>query len=115
MGEKVYVRRASDGVVNSSEPPIAEAVPLDYGNPRHLHWSTLFRRRVGPVLVMADDCLRRGVERLGGLRQITFALGVTLTCGGIGAGLSPRTDVSFFMALGGLLVGLSIRVPAWRQ
>jgi hypothetical protein len=99
MGEKVYVTNDPP-----SDPPPRAAEPLNYADPR---------LRKGFVEWLA------GTERrLGGRNQIIFALGLGLLLSGIVAGISSRygrRDGTFYAFLGGILVGLVVRVPLRRD
>jgi hypothetical protein len=94
MGERVSVR---------DEPPLASeaprAVPLGYG--REDVW-----RGMRPRLHALYDTL-------GGWRQIGFAFGVGFILGGIGDALavSHNGDAPAMLFFGGLLIGLTLRVP----
>ena len=100
MGEKVYVTNDPP----SDPPPPRTAEPLNYADPR---------LRKGFV-----DWLAATEQRLGGRNQIIFALGLGLLLSGIVAGISSlhgRRDGTFYTFLGGILVGLVIRVPLRRD
>lgn len=98
MGERVYVgRRQPPGT-----DPFVEArteVPLDYHQPTAAdRW-----RRIDGL-----------VRRLGGYRQVGFAIGVGLVLSGAGAAL--RSDAAAFLGFaGGVLIGLCVQIPRWRD
>ena len=98
MGERVYVRphepRGQDPFV---EPEAG--VPLDYHqDTRADRWRQW----------------RATVTLLGGYRQIGFAVGLGFVLAAAGAAL--RSDeASFFGFVGGVLIGLCVRVPRWRD
>jgi hypothetical protein len=119
MGERVVINPAA-----AREP--TPAVPLGYGHGgrRSDAWRqftstmrTAFGdawRRLRPKLDEASNTLVAGFERLialaGGWRQAGFAIGLAFICGGIGFAIAD--EAVLMMWLGGLLVGLTLRVGA---
>jgi hypothetical protein len=116
MGERVVVGRATP-VEPIDEPgvgPGAGAEPLNYGRGDRAgdawRWT---RARVTPVLESIVQLVQVVVVALGGWRRIGFALGLACLLGGLGdclAGYS-RGEGAFWMFVGGLLIGLTVRVP----
>ena len=51
------------------------------------------------------------MRTIGGLRQAGFAIGMMCAVGGLGAALMHDGAGVFWMTIGGLLIGLSLRVP----
>jgi hypothetical protein len=91
MGERVVVNPA----VAEPQPEPRRVVPLGYGQNegRFTH---------------VDRAVRR---TFGGWRRVGFAFGVCFASGGIVYALTDgfsRDEASFFVALGGLLIGLTV-------
>jgi len=127
MGERVVVGRATpvepiddQGGVGGggvgSGGRAASTEPLNYGRADRAGNAWRWSRAWGAALLEA-------VRRLGGLlmgalgggQRVLFALGLGCLLGGIGICLdsSPRgtSDGAFWMFIGGLLIGLTVRVP----
>ena len=126
MGERVVVGRAtpvepiddrgSGGGSSGGVGAAASAEPLNYGRADRAGNAWRWSRAWGAALLEA-------VRRLGGLlmgalgggQRVLFALGLGCVLGGIGICLdtSPRgtSDGGFWMFIGGLLIGLTVRVP----
>lgn len=70
-----------------------------------------FAAAAGPFAAFVRAAGAATVARLGGRSQIIFAIGVACVLGAFGAGLSRDEAVTFWMIVGGLLIGLVLRVP----
>jgi hypothetical protein len=116
MGERVVVGRATpvepvDETVGGSA---ADGPPLEYG--RGNRAGDTWRRARGsmlPLLEQLSTLVQTVVAALGGWRRITFALGLGMVLGGLGECLQDRWsgDGAFWMFTGGILIGLTVRVP----
>jgi hypothetical protein len=121
MGERVYVKTVR------AEPATAddEGVRIDYAksdvNPlfptfhKAVAWVRYAAAEVWaelePRLAVLRHSLAEWAQRIGGARQLGFALGMMFVLGGLGSAISPpRGDTGFWMAIGGLLIGLCVRV-----
>ena len=92
MGETVYV--------HSAEP----AQPLHYADPKLM----------SPWAMRLMGVLRR----MGGVRQIVFALGLASLCAAAALVFGPNLNSElclFFSYTGGLLTGMVVRVPLVRD
>jgi len=101
MGEKVYV---SSGPPRDPEPPRASREPLNYAS-----------SAVPPRYV---ELLQGWIRRAGGWPQLVFAFGLAFVLMGIAAGLSTQYTQgppAFFAFVGGLMVGIVLRVPLRRD
>jgi hypothetical protein len=119
MGERVVVGRATP--VDPIDEPGADPrdsgrrePPLEYGRPDRAGdaWRWL-NARVAPLLESITRLAQIFAAALGGWRRVFFALGLACLLGGLGdclAGFS-RGDGAFWMFVGGLLIGLTVRVP----
>ncbi|MGB7158478.1 MAG: hypothetical protein WBD40_10465 [Tepidisphaeraceae bacterium] len=117
MGERVVINPAA---VKEPTP----AVPLGYGHGGRR--GDTWRRFSSTVRAGAADGWRavrtssaellpavvQLIIRLGGWRQIGFALGLGFVLAGIGVAMDRSGDASFLMWLGGLLIGLCLRIHA---
>lgn len=97
MGERVYVGRQGEPAAQPAGK--GAEVPLDYHQPSGAdRW-----RRVEGV-----------VRMLGGYRQVGFAIGLGFVLAG--AGVALRSDSAGLLGfIGGVLIGLCIRIPRWRD
>jgi hypothetical protein len=122
MGERVHVRTVRAQPVDE---PAERGVRIDYAKQdvqelfptftrafAWLRWflasaaeqaSLLWRTSIRPRLALT-------VKELGGARQLGFAMGMMFTLGGLGAALTTRAEPVFWMILGGLVIGLTVRV-----
>jgi hypothetical protein len=93
--------RAEKGEAQQAQggPERSSGVTLDYARPDVPPWWV--------------EQLKGLVRLLGGVRQIWFALGLAFVLGGIGAGIDRWGHASLMMWIGGLFLGLAIRVPRW--
>ncbi len=73
------------------------------------------RWALGEIMTVLRPSVIELVKLLGGPRQIVFAFGLSFVLAGIGAALSPYSEASAFMCIGGLLVGLALRLPWTRS
>ena len=114
MGERVYVGRATpvepidEGAAARRDPP------LEYGRADRAGNAWRWARAWGGALSESVARLTQMfIAALGGWRRVFFALGLACLLGGLGdclAGFS-RGDGAFWMFVGGLLIGLTVRVP----
>ena len=114
MGERVYVVRATpvepidEGAAARRDPP------LEYGRADRAGNAWRWTRAWGGALSESVARLAHMfIAALGGWRRVFFALGLACLLGGLGdclAGFS-RGDGAFWMFVGGLLIGLTVRVP----
>jgi hypothetical protein len=74
-------------------------------------WSAL-RAAMLEIYEAIEPALDRAWHRVGGTRQVVFALGLAFIFGGIGAAVARDGGPALAMAVGGLLVGIAIRVRA---
>jgi hypothetical protein len=119
MGERVYVGRATP-VEPVGEPDGAGAgaarrdPPLEYGRADRAgnawRWARAWGAALGESVTRLTQLF---VAVLGGWRRIVFALGLACLLGGLGDCLADysRGDGAFWMFVGGLLIGLTVRVP----
>lgn len=121
MGERVVINPAA-----AKEPILA--VPLGYGRGGHAGdlWQRFrttartiahdVRWRLVPWLDAVSDTVGRALEpliiALGGWRQLGFAFGLAFIGGGIGFAIAD--EAVLMMWLGGLLIGLCLRIRALR-
>jgi hypothetical protein len=116
MGERVVIDPQ-----RMTEP--VEAVPLEYGHGGKAAdaWRAA-RSRAGVAWeavrassrATTDDLNAKLVPALGGWRQVGFAFGLAFICGGIGLSLGSGAG-AIPMWLGGLLIGLCVRIPRWKD
>jgi hypothetical protein len=120
MGERVVVGRATP--VEPIDDPgvggggVAGAEPLNYGRADRAgnawRWSRAWAAAVLEGLRRLGGML---MATLGGWQRLLFAFGLGCLLGGIGDCLTgfPRgtSDGPFWMFIGGLLIGLTVRVP----
>jgi|SRR5690242_10682361 hypothetical protein len=108
MGERVVVGPATP------VEPIVDEPPLEYG--RGNRASDAVRVSRGYLTVFFDQLItliRTITDALGGTRRVAFAIGLGMLLGGLGdciAGYS-RGQGAFWMFIGGMLIGLTVRVP----
>jgi len=122
MGERVYVKTVRAQPV---EEPGRGGVRIDYAKQdvqeifptfsKAFAWLRWFlaaaalqarqtwRHSVGPRLLAL-------MKDLGGGRQIGFAMGMMFTLGGLGAALTSEAEPMIWMTIGGLIIGLTVRV-----
>jgi hypothetical protein len=131
MGERVYVKTVRAQPIGSggggAETVRDDGVRLDYAkrdvNPIFpTFWKAVaWVRYVGdeliaalrPRLTAAAAAGATLVQKLGGGRQLAFAFGMMCLAGGLGAALSPRDGApAFWMAIGGMIVGLTLRLSS---
>jgi hypothetical protein len=110
MGERVVIR--DEPPLASEAPPSQEqGVPLGYGRANRasslLHWLDLRLRMIADAF---KELFAIVIPALGGARQVAFALGLAFVLGGFGSALG-RGEPAFWMWLGGLLIGFSLRLP----
>jgi hypothetical protein len=110
MGERV--------VVNPSREEPARVVPLDYGHgsPAGDGMRRVWRRvrETGDALLaLLWRRVNAGVRAVGGARQVVFAIGLASVLGGLGDVLGRFSDGAgiFWMVIGGVMIGLSVRFP----
>ena len=116
MGERVHVRPVRAEPIGGEGP---QGATVDYAkpdvNPRFptfwKAWATL-RAAMLEIYEAIEPALERAWQRAGGTRQIVFALGLAFIFGGVGAAIARDAGPAFAMALGGMLVGIAIRIPA---
>ena len=116
MGERIHVRTVRAEPVDEGE---RSGRTVDYAKPDvnplfPTFWKAVAAVRAAGSEVYAawEPILERGWRRVGGTRQVLFAIGVAFVCGGVGASLSPRYDgPAQAMTIGGLIIGLTVRVP----
>jgi hypothetical protein len=89
MGERVSVGAEVDDAPR-------RVTPLEYGR---LDRFGEYLRGLAPL-----------TQALGGWRQIGFAVGLALLCGGIGS-MAGEAMPAVSLWFGGLLIGLSLRLP----
>jgi hypothetical protein len=107
MGERVVIR---------DEPPLASEAPppppLGYGRANRagnaLRWLEVRLRILGDAM---KELFAMVIPALGGWRQVGFAFGLAFVLGGFGSALGRNGEPAFWMFVGGILVGLSVRVP----
>jgi hypothetical protein len=116
MGERVVVGRATP--VEPVDEPAGEGVrrepPLEYG--RQDRTGDAWRRLHAWSAPLVDAVMRLTqivVAALGGWRRVFFAVGLACLLGGLGdcIGSFSHGDGAFLMFVGGLLIGLTARVP----
>jgi hypothetical protein len=114
MGERVVVGRATP--VEPIDDPDGGAEPLNYGRAARAGNAWRWSRAWGAALL--ESMRRLGamlIATLGGWQRAAFAFGLGCLLGGIGDCLGgfPRgsSDGPFWMFIGGLLIGLTVRVP----
>ena len=120
MGERVYVGRATP-VEPADEPSPGGAggaarrdPPLEYGRGHLAGDAWRWSRAWGSALIENVARLTQMfVAVLGGWRRVTFALGLACLLAGLGDCLADYShgDGAFWMFVGGLLVGFTVRVP----
>ena len=117
MGERVVIRD-----VVEDDPPIAQEAPrgptLNYGRRDYTGdtWRWI-KSRVQAVWDATQTLFGRMiVPALGGWRQVTFALGLAIVLAGLGDCIANRGNGggAFWMFVGGLTVGLSLRIASRR-
>jgi len=114
MGERVVVGRATP--VESIDEPIAGGAgePLNYGHRDRAgdtwRWARAWVTALLENIVRLTNML---VAALGGWRRVGFAVGLACLLGGLGdcIGSFSGGDGAFWMFIGGLLIGLTVRVP----
>jgi hypothetical protein len=115
MGERVVVGPATPvEPIDDSGGGGGGTAPLNYG--RGGRAGDRWRVARAWLGVFFDSVKRLAVlfvEVLGGWRRVFFAIGLGSLLGGIGDCLSgfSRSDGAFWMFIGGLLIGLTVRVP----
>jgi predicted cobalt transporter CbtA len=99
MGERV--------VVNPAEAEPQRVVPLEYGR------GSPARDALQRSWQQLSPSLHRGIRALGGPRQVVFAVGFASVLGGLADVLGTFSDGAgiFWMVIGGLMIGLSVRFP----
>jgi hypothetical protein len=114
MGERVWV----DTKRVEPAAPGEDAVRLDYAKPDVNPWFPTVWKGVAWVRYVVDEFVRaarpvwaRALGKLGGVRQVGFAVGLACVLGALGYALSRDEAVTFWMVLGALLIGFSLRVP----
>jgi hypothetical protein len=120
MGERVHVRTVPAEPVDSADEG---ARTVDYAKPDLNPSFPTFWKAVASVRAAGSELyttwepyLERGWRRLGGTRQVLFAVGVAFVLGGFGATLSPRDEGPVLaMVIGGLLIGLTVRITGRRN
>ena len=114
MGERVHVRAVP------AEPVTGEGTSgatVDYAksdlNPRFptfwKAWNAV-RAAMLELYVAFEPALERGWQRVGGTRQVIFACGLAFIFGGVGAAIARDAGPAFAMAMGGMLVGIAVRI-----
>jgi hypothetical protein len=124
MGERVHVRAVraepvGGGGSGAGATTADDGVRIDYAksdvNPRFpKFWATVawVRYVASEVAAALRPRLVELVRTLGGGRQLLFAFGMMCALGGVGAALSPRDrGPAFWMAVGGIAIGLAVRLP----
>jgi hypothetical protein len=114
MGERVHVRTVPAEPVGGPE----SGATVDYAkpdvNPKFPTFNKAWFGLRAAMLEMYESlepAMERAWHRVGGTRQVVFACGLAFIFGGVGAALSPRDGgPAFAMAIGGLLVGIAIRL-----
>ena len=120
MGERVHVRPVpaepvghdpdSGATVDYAKPDVNPKFPTF-----NRAWSAL-RAAMLEMYEALEPALERGWHRVGGTRQIVFACGLAFIFGGVGAAIARDGGPALAMAIGGMLVGLAVRVPAkWKD
>ena len=114
MGERVHVRpvpaepvghETSGATVDYAKPDVNPKFPTFWKA-----WSAV-RAAMLEMYEAIEPALERAWQRIGGTRQAIFACGLAFVFGGIGAAISHYDGPPFAMAIGGLLIGLAIRLP----
>jgi hypothetical protein len=101
MGERVYVS-VGEPRVNPPPPPGPQPVePLNYGD-----------RTIPPEWMERG---RGAVRWLGGWPQIAFAIGLGTTLASIAIGYSRIFEAGVWAFVGGVLMGIVLRVPLRRD
>jgi hypothetical protein len=120
MGERVHVRPVPAQPVGNDPD---SGTTVDYAKPDvnpkfptfNKAWSAL-RAAMLEMYESLEPALERAWQRVGGTRQIVFACGLAFIFGGIGAAISPRDGgPAVAMAIGGLLVGIAVRLRAFMK
>ena len=115
MGERVYVGRATpvepidEGAGSARRDP-----PLEYGRGNRASDTWRALHAGATMLLKAIARISRPVvAALGGGRRIFFATGLALLLAGLGDCISAYSsgDGVLWMFIGGLLIGLTVRVP----
>ena len=117
MGERVHVRPVPAQPVGGSGPDSGGAT-VDYAKPDvnpkfptfNRAWSAL-RAAMLEMYEAIEPALERAWQRVGGTRQVIFACGLAFIFGGVGAAIARDGGPAFAMAIGGMLVGVAIRLP----
>ena len=106
MGERVVIR---------DEPPLASEAPrqpLHYGHrDRAGDWERWISAHLKALGDAFKELLRIIIPILGGWRQIIFALGLAFVLSGIGYCFDRWGTGPSWMFIGGLMIGLIVRVP----
>ena len=118
MGERVVIRDLHE----PDDPPFAAEAPrgptLSYGRRDYAGdaWRWI-KPRVQAVWEATQTLFGRMiVPALGGWRQVTFAIGLAIVLAGLGDRIANRgsSGGAFWMFVGGLTVGLSLRLTPRR-
>jgi hypothetical protein len=112
MGERVFVRTSK---VEPIEPDFGARI--DYAKPDVNSRFPTVQKALAWLHYVADTVWQavrpvaaKLLRDLGGRRQVAFAIGVMFVTGGLGAALAHDLLPIFWMAVGGLIVGLCVRV-----
>jgi hypothetical protein len=100
-------------MTSTNEQP--SAIPLDYGRaePFWKRFTTWLREYFGQYWESIGYCLGMLAYFAGGTRQLVFAFGLAFIAGGFGMAIEHGDggSGSFWMWIGGFLIGLVIPIP----
>jgi hypothetical protein len=113
MGERVHVRTVRAEPVEEGGGHTVDYAKPDVNPKFPTFWKAFVAvRAAGSELYSAwEPILERAWHRIGGMRQVLFAAGIAFVCGGMGAALPREDGPAMAMAIGGILIGLTIRLP----
>ena len=120
MGERVWVNPKRVQPAGDADAGGVESggVRLDYAKSDVNPWFPTVWKAVAWMRYFVDEFLRaarpvwaRAVAKLGGAKQVGFAVGLACVLGALGYGLCRNELVAFWMVVGALLIGFTLRVP----
>jgi hypothetical protein len=114
MGERVHVRAVPAEPVGAEQAgPTVDYAKPDVNPKFPTFWKawTGFRAAMDEMYIAIEPALERAWRRVGGTRQIVFACGLAFIFGGIGAALARDDGPAMAMAIGGMLIGIAVRIP----